>query len=170
MPDRPEDMYRNGRPAVPEFDPSEWFYYRIQPAFVQDDGTIDPVHIPSLQCPDLSSNRSRFSQPWYVLYPRAKYGEWAVFRFQTNDLPTTVQADAPGSTVYTVRTEHDPEDDNYGHCETRLYREAEKMVSANINKNAKNKLRLAFSRALTIERKAGEPFPPSTTRNPSIAT
>jgi hypothetical protein len=160
MPDRPHEMYRNGRPIVPDFDPGELFYHRIQPGFVQEDGSIDPVHISSLQCPDISSNRSRFSEPWFVLYPRARYGGWAVYKFQTTDLPEVVQADAPGATVYSVKTEHDPEDDNYGHCETRVYRGDEKMASSNVNRNAKNKLRLSLARALKIARKPGEQFPP----------
>lgn len=94
MPDRPRKMYRNGREAVPVFDPGEWFYYRVDPASIQADGFLDPLKVP---CPNLSSNRQKFSDPWHVLYPSAKFGNWAVYRFQIEGLPQSVQADGPAA-------------------------------------------------------------------------
>ena len=159
MPDRPAEMYRNGRPIIPDFDPNEWLYYRLDPARIQSDGFVDPVSIP---CPNLSSNRQKLSQSWYVLYPRDRFGHWAVYKFQRETLPPTLQAEGLEATVYTVRTEHDPHENNYGHCETRLYRgeEAIPAIQAQVNKHVKNKFRLKFARVITLERTAGLPFPP----------
>ena len=160
MPDRPDEMRRNGRPLVPDFDALEWFYYRVDPAFVQEGRFLDPISV-KCTCPAVSSNRQRLSQPWYVLYPRTRFGTWAVFKFQRERLPQSVQADVPGATVFTLVTEHDPREDNYGHCETRLYRGTEKVVEAQVNKQAKNSFRLSFARALEFERAPGLPFPPT---------
>jgi hypothetical protein len=93
------------------------------------------------------------------LYPRATYGNFAVFKFKREDVPAQITRESPGASPYEVRTEHDPEDDNYGHCETRMYRGHARMTANKVKPEAKNKLRLAFSRILSLERKAGDPFP-----------
>jgi hypothetical protein len=66
MPDRPPEMITGDREPVPQFDPDERFFYRVDPQHIQQDGTILP---PNVRCPDLSSNRSKFSEPWHVLFP-----------------------------------------------------------------------------------------------------
>lgn len=159
MPDRPTAMHRCGRPVVAEFSPAECFYVRIDPARIQPENVVDPAHI---QCPDLSSNRSQFSEPWHVLYPREKYEQHAVFRFVLSDAPKHVSSENPGGapTEYTVRTVHDPEEDNYAHCETRLYRENERMEPNKVSKGAKKVFREHISRALKPERPAGLVYPP----------
>ena len=161
MPDRPSEMYRDAKPIVQEFDPGEWFYYRVQAAHVQQDETVDAIHIKP--CPDTSSNRQRFSKPWYVLYPRSKYEGWAVFKFQQERLCKTVSSDVIGATVYTVGTEHDPRDNNYAHCETRVFRGEDRFLG-DMNRDAKNKLRLALAKLLELEWPAGKPFPPAEIR------
>jgi hypothetical protein len=150
-------MYRKGRPVVNDFDPGEWFYYRVQRDWIQPDGTVSAFHIQP--CPQTSTNRQRYSQCWHVLYPREKFAQWAVFKLQAELLPSTVQADAIGATVYSVRTEHDPMDDNYGHCETRVYR-GESQFVGEMNRAAKNQLRLAIAQLLQSEWPAGKIFPP----------
>lgn len=159
MPDRPADMYTLRRQPLQVFDPRERFYYRVHPSVVADD-TVDPVHV---QCPDLSSNRSKFSQPYYVLYPRAQYGNYAIFRFVLEELPATVASpDASGGTpvTYDVQTIHAPEDDNYGHCETGIYRGTEHMRPNKVSHGAKKVFREHMSRILELERASGLPFPP----------
>lgn len=168
MPDRPPEMYQGDRQVEPEFDAGEWFYYRVDPAFCRSDWSLEPVQIKlSVRCPDLSSNRQRFSKPWYVLYPRLKFERWAVYRFQQHRLPRTVQSNQPqinqprgnAPAIYEIRTEHDPQGDNYGHCETRFYRGSERVTNG-INPNAKNIFRLDFARVALLERRPGEPYPP----------
>jgi hypothetical protein len=167
MPDRPKDMYRNGRPVVPSFDPDELLYHRIDPEFIEKDGSIDAVHI-AFRFPDLSSNRSKFSARWYVLYPRSLYGNCAVAECRHSDVPTAVQGDAKDSAVHTISVEHSPDDDNYGHCETRVYKGSKRLSRPNQLKDGpKGKLRLAFSRIMKLARKPGEPFPPEGWIDPS---
>jgi hypothetical protein len=162
MPDRPREMFRNGRPVVSELGASCSYYHRVDPALaslVQPDGRIDPIHMSSYECVDLSSNCSRFSEAWYVLYPRADFGGFAIFKFRGQDLPKTIAREVAGAAPYDLKTEHDPEDDNYGHCETRVYREGLRMRKNQVKREGKNKLRLIFSRALVLELKAGTAFP-----------
>ncbi len=155
MPDRPAEMHTGGRSPDQTFDDAEWHYHRVPPERVQPDNTIDPMHI---QFPDLSSNRGRYSKPWYVLYPRLSFENYAVFKFKHGDVPKTVKSDRPGAQVYNVKTEHVPEPDNYGHCETRLYRGTQHMKK--IGPEAKYDFRLRMSRVMSLERRAGESFPP----------
>lgn len=157
MPDRPQDMYTRDREPVPAFDPEEVFYVRVHPSTIQPENTVDPVHVP---CPDLSSNRSGFSQPWYVLYPTENYGGWAVFMFRVQEVLPAVSSINPGGgepVVYDVMTAHDPEVDNFAHCETRLYRGAERMAPNKVSKGAKKVFREHMSRILQLNRAAGEP-------------
>lgn len=160
MPDRPKDMYRNARPVVPNFDSDEWLYHRIDPCFVEADGTIDAVHI-TFRFPELSSNRSKFSEPWYVLYPRTTWGSYAVLKFRPQDVPKSVHGDSKDSPEHKIKNEHSPQNDNYGHCETQIYRSGKRLTRTNQLKDSpKAKLRLAFSKIVKLVRKAGEPFPP----------
>jgi hypothetical protein len=163
MPDRPKHMCRSGRQDVPPFRDDECFYHRVAPDFaklVGEDGRIDAHHFGSYDCIDLSSNRSLLSEAWYVLYPRSEFGEWAVFKFRRQDLPAKIQRETKDSAPYEVRTEPDPFDENFGHCETRVYRGSIRMRKNQVKQDGKNKLRLSLSRALTLAREAGIPFPP----------
>lgn len=151
-------MHRCGRAPVPQMGPEEVFYYRVEPDHVQPDRTVDPMHIKVF---DLSSNRSRFSEPWYVLYPRTNCSHCAVFRFRIQDLPQFVTGDGKDAKPHELRTEHSPDEDNFGHCETRVYKDGQRLPKENKLKDGpKAKMKMAFSFALKFERAAGEPFPP----------
>jgi len=126
---------------------------------VLSDDTVDPPHV---QCPNLSSNRGKFSKPHYVLYPCEEFGDYAVFRFVLEELlPSVSSPDASGGTpvTYDVRTIHDPEEDNYGHCETGLYRGAEKTRPNKVSNGAKKVFREHMSRILELERESELPLP-----------
>ncbi|MDP8990657.1 MAG: hypothetical protein M3N41_11335 [Acidobacteriota bacterium] len=61
---------------------------------------------------------------------------------------------------YSVRTVHDPENDNYGHCETRFYRGQQHMKPNKIGSGAKKIFREHMSRILELEIPAGfQQFP-----------
>jgi hypothetical protein len=160
MPDRPDDMHTAGRDPVRDFDRDECGYHRVKPSLVQSDDTVDPANV---QCPDLSSNRSKFSEPYYVLYPRADFGHFAIFKFFYREvLPTVASPNAGGGdpVEYAIRTIHVPEPDNYGHCETRFYRGEQHMEPNKISRGAKKLFREHMSRIMELERKPGAPFPP----------
>jgi hypothetical protein len=160
MPDRPKGMFRNGRNTVPDFDREEVLYHRIDKEFIQPDGSVDAIHI-TFRFPDLSSNRSKFSEPWYVLYPRSEFGKMAVIKCRYADIPESVRGDGKDSPVHDIKAEHDPQDDNYGHCETRIYKGEKRLTRPNQLKDSpKARLRLAFSQIMTLARNSSEPFPP----------
>ena len=164
-------MCRSGRQSVPPFRDDECFYHRVPPDFAKlagEDGRIDPHHFSSFDCVDLSSNRSSLSEVWYALYPRAEFGGWAVFKFRRQDIPSIIQREDKDAAPYEVRTEPDPCDDNFGHCETRIYRGSTRMRKNQVKQDGKNKLRLSLSRALTLARGAGIPFPPAGWVEPPI--
>lgn len=148
--DFPSELHRRGQPVVPIFGDDEWLYCRFDPAFAQPDGRIDPVHIKGIPCPDLSSNRSGLSQPWHVLCPLAKFSSYAVFKLRHQDVPATVKGDSPSAPIHDVKTEHDPEEFNYSHCETRVYRNGRRMDS-HLKPGPKDKLRLIFGKILIRE-------------------
>ena len=77
-------MRTNGRLPDPVFDEDECFYCRIDPARIQPDGMVDPAHV---RRPNLSSNRSKYSEPHYVLYPLARFRGFSVFSFRLQDSP-----------------------------------------------------------------------------------
>jgi hypothetical protein len=155
MPDRPAAMRTNGRLPDPVFDEDECFYCRIDPARIQPDGMVDPAHV---RCPNLSSNRSKYSEPHYVLYPLVRFRGFSVFSFRLQDSPNQISSDNPGGgtpTVYDVRTIHDPlseppEEDNYGHCETRIFRSGSDapMPENKISKGAIKVFKVKMSGAL----------------------
>lgn len=65
--------------------------------------------------------------------------------------------------MYDVLTVHDPlstppEEDNYGHCETRVFRSGMLLRENQISKGAIKVFKAKMSVALTLERKAGLPF------------
>jgi len=170
MPDRPNHMRRSGRQQIPSFGTDELFYHRVSPEFAKlagDDGRVDAHHFSSYDCVDLSSNCSSVSESWYVLYPRADFGSWAVFKFRRQDIPATIQRSVD-ATPYEVRTEPDPCDCNFGHCESRVYRGPTRMRRKQVSQDGKNKLRLSFSRALTLAREPGLAFPPDGWVEPPI--
>jgi hypothetical protein len=73
------------------------------------------------------------------------------FKFRLQDLPKTVKGDAPNAPVHDVKTEHDPEEYNYSHCETRVYRAGVRMDS-HLKPGPKDKLRLKFGQILIHEK------------------
>ncbi len=155
MPDGP---FRgaSGEPD-PVFGAEERFYYRVHPERIQPDGGVDPAHV---QCPDLSSNRSKYSEPRDVLIPLDKYGGHAVFRFLLPQIPKQVASESAGGgspTSYDVKTVHDPLEENYAHCETRLYRGGEHMRSG-VSHGAKKVFRAAMSHILELEHTANVPL------------
>jgi hypothetical protein len=161
MLDRPTAMCTNGRKPDPDFDEDECFYCRIDPAWVTN-GKVDPTKV---RCPDLSSNRSKYSEPYYVLYPRDKNGRHAVFRFRMRDVPAEIASQGTGGppTLYGVRTVHDPietppEEDNYGHCETRVYRGQQQMKPNKLSPGARKSFQVQLSERMVLEREAGLPF------------
>lgn len=114
--DRPEDMWRRGRPPDQSFEPEHELYYRVkQSHLVGDRVEVLGVQNPPFQDFPFSVNWSKYSRPGWVLIPPAASEEpffvgFSVAAIRVDALPAGVQG-------VTLKPEHRPEDDNYSHSE-----------------------------------------------------
>lgn len=152
--DRPARMWRNGRPIVNEFQPTEGLYYRFSPYHVECDKSknIFPPLIP-LIFPGASVNRGQFSRPVDVLIPdpgspKEFHNDCQVGTFQCGSVPTDIEFKLEGlPAVITLRVEHDPQEHNYSHTEVRAYFDGVYDSERDITRPQRSKLRVALWRA-----------------------
>jgi hypothetical protein len=116
MPDIPEEMKKNGRPRIPEFDPDEYLYRRVMPQ-QWDEAEID---IDAIELPDMSVNRSSLGPPQWVRLEEDRCQHWAVVGFKVKDIPTDILH--LGIDLYTFYAMHIPLELNYPHSEVRCNR------------------------------------------------
>jgi len=144
---RPSRMYRNGRGIDGEFPPTENLFFRCALDETFETTRIKPA---AVRFPDQSVNRERYSRCTDVLIPdgSSKSQDWillGVARVHVKDVPRETQSTGKVSFRFTV--EHDPEDNNYGHSELRVYkneqRETNGKVNATVKKEYRTKLALA---------------------------
>jgi hypothetical protein len=153
---RPSRMYRRGRPVDPDFQPSEGLFFRCQQESIQEDRRIKPA---SVRFPDQSVNREKFSRCTDVLMPSASRDEqensqewilWGVAKILVSDIPApmeTVGGRPNQAMTYSFTVAHDPEEDNYGHSELRVFkngqRESDKRrISDNVKKRYRTMIAL----------------------------
>lgn len=116
MAEIPEDMKRNGRPKIKEFDPDEYLYRRVMPE-QWEEAEID---IDAIELPDMSVNRSTLGPPQWVRLEEERCKDWAVVGFKVEDIPTGILH--LGIDMYNFNPMHIPLDHNYPHSEVRCYR------------------------------------------------
>jgi hypothetical protein len=118
--DLPEEMYRNGRPLVNEFDVKEKLYTRFKELDPNGKIPLVSIHI------NHSVNRERFSEPHWVLYSiypeQDHFLNWGYGFLTWESLPSQIMPPPPGNVQYDIKVEHDPEECNYSHCEIRVYK------------------------------------------------
>lgn len=119
MPEIPDEMKRNGRPRIKEFDSGEYLYRRVMPEH-WDDGDVD---IDAIELPDMSVNRSSLGPPEWVLLEEARCKDWAVIGFKVGDIPSNLLH--LGVEVYIFTPQHIPLENNYPHSEVRCYRDGQ---------------------------------------------
>jgi hypothetical protein len=132
MPDVPSRLLRQGRPADPDFLPSELLFRRIHPRQFLE-GRVDET---SLESPDFSVNREKYSVPGDVVAQHAGFG---ICAFRVRDIPPRIQSG--DGRVFTFPVEHVPEEDNYSHSEVRTYCDGERVLKP---KKAPNTVRTEF--------------------------
>ncbi|MDQ2731986.1 MAG: hypothetical protein M3Y56_10030 [Armatimonadota bacterium] len=115
-PDRPDRMYRWGRPIDTVFVSDERLYRRCVGNEIRQ-GNVFADQIPFY--PDMSVSRSKYSFPEDVLYPDF-FAQCGVFSFGVHDIPASYSSDK--DTHYEWKPEHDPQDDNFAHTEVRTYK------------------------------------------------
>ncbi|MCL1468906.1 hypothetical protein [Argonema galeatum] len=148
-PDRPERMYRAGRPVDPDFSPEENLYFRSK-----EIPTVDERVIPTgIRFPDFSVNRSKYSEPEDVLIP--SYGEYGILTFKVKDIPAPETTNK--TTLYEWKAVHEPTDDNYSHSEVQTFKNGEYKKKLDIPTTLKKQFRMILSERMSVipEQKKG---------------
>ncbi len=114
MPEIPERLLRGGRPVDPVFGPEERLYRRLRVLDIDSEGRIEPT---SLESPDFSVNRGKYSEPADVILSDSSHG---IASFTVADVPESVLS--AEEVEFRFPVEHDPLDSNYSHSEVRSYK------------------------------------------------
>lgn len=160
MRELPLRLVRNGRPEVPNFDENETLYRRFDPIQMVNE-KFPGV---SFDVPNCSVNRGGlcpyphgaeqianpvFSHPEDVIIDHPTYG---VISLGVNVIPESVVGGSsngfPGK-KYVFRVEHTPLDDNYSHCDIRVYVD-DQMTNEHLSKHAKKEFRTFLRRKFDI--------------------
>lgn len=144
--ERPERMYRRGRPVIPVFEPEELLYRRC---------TLDEVdgeHLAptAISFKGWSVNRGSLSEPEDVI---VGFPGWGIARFKVVDVPRGLNTE--GTTYYEIRVEHEPEENNYAHTEIRTYRNGQLDRRVKLSPTNREKLKAmkeTFSRRIRVIR------------------
>src|SRR6266487_2401330 len=135
--DLPERMYRNNRPADPNFDGAELLSRRCR----QEDVENGHRSRSAVGFPDWSVNRAKYSEPGDALLPR--WPDWGVASFAVADVPGSLVSE--GGTVIEFRIEHVPEEENYAHSEVRAYKNGRHDRKLDVPKTVKARFRQILS-------------------------
>ena len=140
---RPSRMFSRGRDPDVIFSTDETLYFRCKRDWLDNNGQkIKPANIPF---PNQSVNRQKYSKPKDVLIPNdedktKQWIFWGVARVFVREIPEGKETQGSTSSKkisYKFGVAHDPEDDNYGHSEIRVYKdgvEARKVNSQGVKK------------------------------------
>ncbi|MFB2969202.1 hypothetical protein ACE1CD_09545 [Aerosakkonema sp. BLCC-F183] len=141
-PDRPERMYRAGRPVDPDFSPEEKLYFRYKEMEIVE-GRVMPTGI---RFPDFSVNRSKYSEPEDVLIP--SYGEYGILTFKVKDIPAPERTNE--TTLYEWKAVHEPTEDNYSHSEVQTFKNGMYTKKLDVPKTLKKKFRVILSERMSV--------------------
>lgn len=133
----PEDMKRNGRPALDGFDPSESLYYRFDSL---ENGKI-PVQ--GIRFPDQSTNWSRLGPPeWLRLVEHPKFANAGLAAVVVDKIPKSLKPPTGGKD-HNFKPAHVPEDENYPHAEIQLVKDGKRAKSYNDMVRMEYRIRIA---------------------------
>lgn len=138
-------MLRNGRPVEPHFTPEELLYRACPPEAAPPPG--GRPNIGAFRLPELSVNRSAFSEPEDCRHPK-RQDHW-VLAFPVDAVPVSVKSEGPTGQEYPIAVVHDPEDDNYAHSLVRIFKHSgELLIHQNdVPKTVKAKIRQSLADA-----------------------
>lgn len=139
--DIPDEMHRRGRSPQNNFSLEEDLYIRFEKV------TGDQVAIGPIRCPDQSVNRSRYSEPGWVLLPG--HSHWGFGTFKVQDIPTPMERDAGDPYEFIIT--HDPEEENYSHSEIRAFSNGTRFEKIK-NKKIKLTFRIQLSQKVQINK------------------
>lgn len=148
MAELPDRLLRRGRPVDPVFDPGEHLYRRLRAVDIDQDGRVEPT---SLESPDFSVNRSKYSEPDDVVISHPRCG---IAAFTVEEVPRSLLSG--GDIEYRFSVEHDPLDDDYAHSEVRSYKDGKRLAPKKSPKAVRTKFRLILASKMRVLR---EPKP-----------
>jgi hypothetical protein len=144
MAELPQRLLPKGRPIDTVFDPGEHLYRRLRALDVDPDGRIEPT---SLESPDFSVNRSKYSEPEDVILPHPSCG---IASFTVVDVPEPFRS--AENIEYLFSLEHDPLEDNYAHSEIRSYKNRQRLAPRKPPKSVRTRFRLALASRMEVLR------------------
>jgi hypothetical protein len=153
-------MWRQDRPVIEKFEPSELLYRRC----VKNDLAIDDENelwSITVEFPAFSVNRELQSEPMefrsapedVLIPPDGKVTTnielMGVVQFPVSAVPGSLTPLQGGATV-NFRIEHLPEDDNYSHSEVRAYKGG--VLATSVSETVKKDFRSEIARHATIHK------------------
>lgn len=117
----PAAMRTNERHPDKHFPPDEHLFRRVPLSLWQDrDERPGPD---AVKLPDLSVGRSKYAHAEWLRFDAVKnqhYEEWGILGVKVEDIPPEFWDLAVDN--YTFETRHDPQVNDYPHCEVRVFR------------------------------------------------
>lgn len=134
---RPSRMFAGGRQFDKVFYPDEVLYFRCKKDWI--DGNEKSIKPASFPIPNQSVNRNKYSKPKDVLIPNNEEKTkgwifWGVARIFVKDIPEGVETEGSigaKKVYYKFGVAHDPEEDNFGHSEIRVYKDGGAIKKVN---------------------------------------
>jgi hypothetical protein len=145
---QPKPMHGEGRAAVDVFDADEFLYRRYSRDQIVE-GQVVPQ---SVNFPKPSFNRSKFSRPEDVLHVdccggKQQFPGLGVLEGRVSDFGKS--AEAGDKRIFTLYPKHVPNETCYAHSE--LWCATSDSEDAKPSQSAKEKLRIAVSKALSVK-------------------
>lgn len=120
-------MLRNGRPINDGFEQEEKLYRRCVESD-RDPEYPDRIQNAKIQFPDMSVNRSKYSEvedvKLAIAYKDANWDKYGVYYFKVEDIPINppphISKTSP--TTWSWAVSHVPYEANYAHSEVRTYK------------------------------------------------
>lgn len=115
---RPQRMFRNGRPDDQNFADDEPLYFRVAPDNIQN----ERVELTEIRYPGFSVNRGKYGEPEDVVWGHPGF---AIAQFRVADVPA---ANTPenSAVIYNFEVVHCPEErvgeENFAHSEVRSHK------------------------------------------------
>jgi hypothetical protein len=129
----PKEMYRLGRPIDSIFNSNEDLFVRFDRL---QGNNVDPTCIRAI---DQSVNRSKYSEPQWVILPT--FQDWGYGSFKVKDIPDSLFSDSGVKHCYKI--EHDPLEKNYSHSEIRVYKNERRLNKSNRQIGLKFKVKIS---------------------------
>jgi hypothetical protein len=146
-------MLRNGRAVDEAFKGRHHLYMRC----TKEDVAHDRVIAARIKYDNPSVNWSKYSRPWDVIFDFPGYG---IARFVVRYLPRELPKNPPGMPskkqsqlkIQTFYPRHEPEQQNYSHCEIRTFQNGVVQSKPRISETVKKEFRQIMSdRSLVIQ-------------------